>query len=132
MAQLGFVGLGNMGGPMAQNLVAAGHSVTGFDLNPASLERAEAAGVAIAESATAVTTGAEAVITMLPAGQHVRTVMAGEGGLIAAATPARFSSTARRSTSPPLGPFTRPRRRPAIRCWTPPFPAGWPAPRPEP
>ena len=71
MADLAFIGLGNMGGPMAANLVRAGHKVRGFDLVPASLEAARTAGVATAETAAATLAGAEAVFTMLPAGRHV-------------------------------------------------------------
>ncbi len=72
MAQtIGFVGLGNMGGPMAANLVRAGFSVRGFDLAPTSLEAARADGIAVAGSALEAADGAEAVITMLPAGRHV-------------------------------------------------------------
>jgi 3-hydroxyisobutyrate dehydrogenase len=72
MAQtIGFIGLGNMGGPMAANLVKAGHNVRGFDLAPASLEAARGAGVAVAGSALEAGEGAEVVVTMLPAGRHV-------------------------------------------------------------
>ncbi|GJE51332.1 putative 3-hydroxyisobutyrate dehydrogenase [Methylobacterium tardum] len=72
MAQtIGFIGLGNMGGPMAANLVKAGHTVQGFDLVPASLEAARAEGIAVAGSALEAAEGAEVVITMLPAGRHV-------------------------------------------------------------
>jgi 3-hydroxyisobutyrate dehydrogenase len=72
MAQtIGFIGLGNMGGPMAANLVKAGHNVRGFDLAPASLEAARDAGVAVAGSALEAAEGAEVVVTMLPAGRHV-------------------------------------------------------------
>ncbi|MEW6642740.1 MAG: 3-hydroxyisobutyrate dehydrogenase [Pseudomonadota bacterium] len=74
MANIAFIGLGNMGGPMAGNLVKAGHKVTGFDLVPASLEAAKAEGVAIAASAAASVKGADVVITMLPAGKHVVSV----------------------------------------------------------
>ncbi|TGD98688.1 3-hydroxyisobutyrate dehydrogenase [Methylobacterium nonmethylotrophicum] len=74
MTQIAFLGLGNMGGPMAANLVAAGHAVTGFDLVPEALEAARAAGVVVADSAEAAVTGAEAVVTMLPAGKHVLSV----------------------------------------------------------
>jgi 3-hydroxyisobutyrate dehydrogenase len=76
MARIAFVGLGNMGGPMAGNLVAAGHEVAGFDLSAASCEAATAAGVAIAASGREAVGGAEIVITMLPAGKHVLTVWA--------------------------------------------------------
>ncbi|AWN54134.1 3-hydroxyisobutyrate dehydrogenase [Methylobacterium sp. 17Sr1-1] len=74
MTQIAFLGLGNMGGPMAANLVAAGHAVTGFDLMPEALDAARAAGLAVAESAEAAVAGAEIVVTMLPAGRHVLTV----------------------------------------------------------
>lgn len=71
MASIGFIGLGNMGGPMAGNLVKAGHAVTGFDLAPAAIEAGRARGVAIAASAEAAVEGADVVITMLPSGRHV-------------------------------------------------------------
>ncbi|GFZ82068.1 3-hydroxyisobutyrate dehydrogenase [Elstera cyanobacteriorum] len=74
MTQIAFIGLGNMGGPMAANLVKAGHSVTGFDLVPAVLEDAKAAGVAIAATPGDAVGGADIVITMLPSGKHVLSV----------------------------------------------------------
>ena len=82
MAIIGFIGLGNMGGPMAANLVKAGHKVTGYDLNPAAMEALAAAGGAVAASASDAVKGAEVVITMLPAGEHVRQVWLHQGGLI--------------------------------------------------
>ncbi len=63
-----FIGLGNMGGPMALNLVKAGFRVQGFDMVPAAREAAEAGGVALAATAAAAVAGAEVVITMLPSG----------------------------------------------------------------
>ncbi len=78
MATVGFIGLGNMGGPMAKNLVKAGHAVTVFDLVPEACADLEAAGAAIAASATDAAAGAEYVITMLPAGKHVRATYLGE------------------------------------------------------
>ncbi|AXT34319.1 3-hydroxyisobutyrate dehydrogenase [Phaeobacter sp. LSS9] len=66
---IGFIGLGNMGGPMAANLAKAGHSVTGFDMADVSIE-----GVTMAASAAEAATGAEVVITMLPNGQILRAV----------------------------------------------------------
>ncbi|MFE1598734.1 3-hydroxyisobutyrate dehydrogenase [Methylobacterium sp. ID0610] len=71
MTQIAFLGLGNMGGPMAANLVKAGHAVSGYDLVPAARDAAQAEGVRVAESAVAALAGAEVVITMLPAGRHV-------------------------------------------------------------
>src|SRR3954469_5079404 len=76
MASIAFIGLGNMGGPMAGNLVKAGHEVTGFDLVPAALDAARGEGVRIAGSAAETVAGAEVVITMLPAGKHVVAVWA--------------------------------------------------------
>jgi 3-hydroxyisobutyrate dehydrogenase len=74
MASIAFIGLGNMGGPMAANLVKAGDKVTGFDLVEAARSEAGANGAAIADSAAAAVKGAEIVITMLPAGKHVVSV----------------------------------------------------------
>jgi 3-hydroxyisobutyrate dehydrogenase len=76
MASIAFIGLGNMGGPMAGNLVKAGHEVAGFDLVPAALDAARGEGVRIAGSAAETVAGAEIVITMLPAGKHVVAVWA--------------------------------------------------------
>jgi 3-hydroxyisobutyrate dehydrogenase len=89
MAIIGFIGLGNMGGPMAANLVKAGHTVTGFDLNPASLDALSAAGGKVAASAAEAAKGASVVITMLPAGEHVRQVWLHQGGLIDAVKDAK-------------------------------------------
>ncbi len=74
MATIAFIGLGNMGGPMAANLVKSGHSVRGFDLLADHLEQARANGLEIAASAADALTNADAVITMLPAGKHVVSV----------------------------------------------------------
>ncbi|MGY3528108.1 MULTISPECIES: 3-hydroxyisobutyrate dehydrogenase [Bradyrhizobium] len=71
MANVAFIGLGNMGGPMAANLVKAGHKVTAFDLVAASRDQAKNDGAAIAESGVGAVKGADVVITMLPAGKHV-------------------------------------------------------------
>ncbi|MBR0646207.1 3-hydroxyisobutyrate dehydrogenase [Plastoroseomonas hellenica] len=84
MARIGFVGLGNMGGPMARNLLKAGHAVTAFDLVPAALDALIGAGAARAATAAEAAHGAEVVITMLPAGQHVRDAWLGAGGMAAA------------------------------------------------
>ncbi len=74
MANIAFIGLGNMGGPMAANLVKAGHKVIAFDLVEASKTQARSDGASIADSAAAAVKGADAVITMLPAGKHVVSV----------------------------------------------------------
>ena len=74
MSDIAFIGLGNMGGPMAINLVKAGHAVVGFDLVPASCAAASAGGVSIAASAVEAVRNADAVVTMLPAGRHVVSV----------------------------------------------------------
>jgi 3-hydroxyisobutyrate dehydrogenase len=74
MTTIAFIGLGNMGGPMAANLAKAGHAVTGFDLSPASCDQARADGLGIAASALEAVRDAEVVVTMLPAGKHVVSV----------------------------------------------------------
>src|SRR5881394_1999547 len=74
MANIAFIGLGNMGGPMAANLVRAGHKVTAFDLVAASRDQAKADGADIAETSVASVKGADVVVTMLPAGKHVLSV----------------------------------------------------------
>ncbi|HZS82590.1 MAG TPA: 3-hydroxyisobutyrate dehydrogenase [Stellaceae bacterium] len=87
MTAIGFVGLGNMGGPMAANLVKAGHAVTGYDTSAAALERFAAAGGKAASSTAEAAAAGEVVITMLPAGAHVRAVYTGEGRLLESARP---------------------------------------------
>ncbi|MGO4389681.1 3-hydroxyisobutyrate dehydrogenase [Microvirga sp. 2YAF29] len=74
MTNIAFIGLGNMGGPMAANLVKAGHAVKGFDLMPASCDQARADGLSIAGSASDAVRDADVVITMLPAGKYVVSV----------------------------------------------------------
>ena len=86
MARIGFVGLGNMGLPMALNLLKAGHQVEGFDLNAAAVETFAAAGGVRAGSPRDAARG-EAVVTMLPAGAHVRDIYVGSGGIVASAAP---------------------------------------------
>jgi 3-hydroxyisobutyrate dehydrogenase len=86
MAAIGFIGLGNMGLPMARNLLKAGHQVVGFDVVGPALEAAVAAGASAAASASAAS-GTEVVITMLPEGRHVREVYLGDDGIIARAGP---------------------------------------------
>jgi len=74
MATIAFIGLGNMGGGMAANLAKAGHAVRAFDLSAEALDRADEAGCGRAASAAEAIAGADAVVTMLPAGQHVASV----------------------------------------------------------
>lgn len=85
MARIGFIGLGNMGAPMAANLLRAGHAVWGFDLAAPAREGAAAQGITIAGSAAEAARDAEIVITMLPAGGDVLAAYAGPDGLLAAA-----------------------------------------------
>ncbi|MBR9826340.1 MAG: 3-hydroxyisobutyrate dehydrogenase [Alphaproteobacteria bacterium] len=74
MAMIAFIGLGNMGSGMAANLVKAGHGVKAFDLSDAAIAQAVEHGASAAASAMEAVTGADAVVTMLPAGKHVRAV----------------------------------------------------------
>ena len=87
MSRIGFIGLGNMGLPMAQNLIKAGHQVEGVDVNPAALEKLTAAGGISVETHKIAAARADVVITMLPAGKHVREVYLGAGGIVENANP---------------------------------------------
>jgi 3-hydroxyisobutyrate dehydrogenase len=84
MATIGFIGLGNMGLPMAQNLLKAGHKVQGFDVSRAQMDALAASGGTATPSVKAAATSADVVITMLPAGQHVRDVYTGPDGVLSA------------------------------------------------
>ena len=86
MTDIGFIGLGNMGGPMAVNLLKAGHKVKGFDLVQSAVEAAVAEGIEAVGSAAEAAEGVEVVVTMLPAGSHAREVYMGTGHVIAAAS----------------------------------------------
>nr|WP_328809240.1 3-hydroxyisobutyrate dehydrogenase [Roseibium aggregatum] len=79
---VGFIGLGNMGGPMAVNLVKAGHTVLGFDLSEAAVAAFVGAGGKKAASVAELAAAADVVVTMLPAGKHVRQIYQGEGGIL--------------------------------------------------
>ncbi|PPV11146.1 3-hydroxyisobutyrate dehydrogenase [Xanthomonas axonopodis pv. vasculorum] len=83
MSKIAFIGLGNMGGPMAANLIKAGHQLRVFDLAPAALDAAAAAGAHAASSAQDTLADAEIVISMLPASRHVEGVYLGESGILA-------------------------------------------------
>lgn len=85
MTRIAFLGLGHMGLPMAKNLLAAGHEVIGFDVVPAAVDAAAAAGLPVAQFGVDAVAGAEVVITMFPAGKHV--IAAYENELLGAADP---------------------------------------------
>jgi len=87
MTKIGFIGLGNMGGPMAANLAGAGHEVHVFDLSAEALKKAGEAGCHPAGSIGAAVANAECVVTMLPAGKHVMAVYDGEDGVFSHAAP---------------------------------------------
>ncbi len=86
MAKIGFIGVGNMGGPMALNLLKAGHNVKVFDLSEGAVKICVDAGAEAAASAVDAAKGVNIVVSMLPKGDHVRGVYLGEGGAIAAAS----------------------------------------------
>ncbi|WP_454690491.1 3-hydroxyisobutyrate dehydrogenase [Achromobacter aloeverae] len=79
MSKIAFIGLGNMGGPMALNLIKGGHDLTVYDLVPASIQAATAAGARAAASAREAVARAEVVISMLPASRHVEKLYLEDG-----------------------------------------------------
>ena len=83
MSKITFIGLGNMGLPMALNLVKAGHDVTGFDLSDDAKAALRDAGGASAETLAEAVSAAEIVVSMLPAGAHVDSVYTGDDGVLA-------------------------------------------------
>ena len=90
MSAVAFLGLGHMGLPMAKNLAGAGHAVVCFDVVPAALDAAHAAGLSVAASARDAVAGADVVITMFPSGAHVLDAYRGSvdaEGLLASAPP---------------------------------------------
>ncbi|MBF67332.1 MAG: 3-hydroxyisobutyrate dehydrogenase [Gammaproteobacteria bacterium] len=88
MANIGFIGLGNMGGPMTLNLLAAGHSLRCFDLVPELVAHAVDGGSEAAGSAAAAASGCDVLISMLPASQHVEGLYLGEDGILDVIDPA--------------------------------------------
>ena len=82
MTKIGFIGLGNMGGPMAVNLAKAGHDVTATDLSIGAIDRAVEGGCKRGESVAATVSGADVVVSMLPAGAHVLSVYTEDYGVI--------------------------------------------------
>jgi 3-hydroxyisobutyrate dehydrogenase len=87
MTQIAFIGLGNMGAPMAANLLKAGHRLAVFDLVTDAVAKLEQAGARAAASAADAAKGAQVVISMLPAGPHVRDLYLGKGALLEATEP---------------------------------------------
>ncbi|MDZ7683825.1 MAG: 3-hydroxyisobutyrate dehydrogenase [Gammaproteobacteria bacterium] len=87
MATIGFIGLGNMGGPMAKNLLAAGHELTAFDIVPALMEAVVEDGASAASDAAGAVAGADVVFSMLPASEHVEDLYLGGYGLLDRITP---------------------------------------------
>src|SRR5437879_3126156 len=85
MAQIGFIGLGNMGLPMAQNLIKAGHAVCGYDVSAAALDKFSAVGGIAVHSLDVASMGVDLIVTMLPARDQVREVYLGQGGVLASA-----------------------------------------------
>jgi len=85
MSIIAFIGVGNMGGPMARNLAKAGEDVVAFDVSPEALRPVVEAGASEAATVYDAVCGAEIVITMLPAGEHVRSVYLQEPGVLTAA-----------------------------------------------
>ncbi|HWA89630.1 MAG TPA: 3-hydroxyisobutyrate dehydrogenase [Rhizomicrobium sp.] len=85
MTSIAFIGVGNMGGPMARNLLKAGDGVTAFDVSPAALKPVSDAGGKAAATALEAVQAADVVITMLPAGQHVRSVYLESESILTAA-----------------------------------------------
>ena len=86
MANIGFIGVGNMGGPMTRNLVRAGHAVKAFDLSEDAMNFAVQAGASRASSAADAATDVNVLISMLPVGANVRQVYL-EGGVLESAAP---------------------------------------------
>ncbi len=82
MKKIGFIGLGNMGEPMATNLVKAGFDVIGFDLIEEAKKKAERNGIQIAEDAVSASENVDALISMLPASEQVESLYLGEDGLL--------------------------------------------------
>ncbi|ROV60345.1 3-hydroxyisobutyrate dehydrogenase [Vibrio ponticus] len=87
MSKITFIGLGNMGAPMAKNLLSAGLNVEVFDLNPNAVAELTALGATSADSLTQAVSGASVVVTMLPAGAHVQSVYLAEDGVLNSVNP---------------------------------------------
>ncbi|MBT4353467.1 MAG: NAD(P)-binding domain-containing protein, partial [Rhodospirillaceae bacterium] len=79
MARIGFIGLGNMGGPMVRNLIKAGHSLSVFDLSEEAMNFAVQSGAVAAKSVPEAASGVDFVVTMLPVGANVKEVFLNNG-----------------------------------------------------
>ncbi len=132
MKQIAFIGLGHMGAPMATNLLKAGYLLNVFDLVQSAVDGLVAAGASAARSARDAVQGADVVISMLPASQHVEGLYLDDDGLLAHIAPGTLvlecstiaPTSARRSTPPPASA--------AWRCSTRRCPAALPARQPAP
>ena len=87
MANIGFIGLGNMGGPMAENLLKAGHALKVYDLSADAIAKAVDAGATKADTVAQAVSNVNFVVTVLPAGKHVLSVYDGPDGVVANAAP---------------------------------------------
>lgn len=87
MAKIGFIGLGNMGFPMAKNLQGGGHEVKAYDLFPEAVKAAEAEGMVGAKTIAEAASGVDVVISMVPEGKHSKAVYLGDGGVLKNAAP---------------------------------------------
>ena len=95
MSKTAFIGLGNMGLPMAKNLVAAGHDVTGFDLSDDAKAGLQECGGKVADTIAAAVADADIIFSMLPAGKHVTAVYTESDGVIANAPSGAFTEASR-------------------------------------
>ncbi len=107
--KIAFIGLGNMGGSMAQNLLKSDHQAFGYDLSETALQHFAQAGGVVCDSPAAAKQ-AEVVVSMLPAAKHVREVYLGEHGILEALQPGSYVSTAVPLTRKPFGILPQQRR----------------------
>lgn len=127
MKQIAFIGLGHMGAPMATNLLKAGYLLNVFDLVQSAVDGLVAAGASAARSARDAVQGADVVISMLPASQHVEGLYLDDDGLLAHIAPAPWCWNARPSPRPRRARSTPPPASAAWRCSTRRCPAVLPA-----
>mgnify|MGYP003317595270 CR=1 FL=1 len=101
MSAIGFIGIGNMGLPMSANLVKAGYTVRAYDIIPKHMVEAEEVGCVAVGSIAEACEGAEAIITIVPEGEHVRDVYMGDDGVLTSADTAAWSLSASPHERPP-------------------------------